>query len=222
MDLSGFEADAKQYLRDWIASSESALTTVSEKSSGLFFIRIFDAIRRAKLTLPQGLMRLFRTIIIADIVMLKLDPQIDWMPVMKDFIADEQRRRILSVVEEGFSRTTLTTALLAALSLPKTVLSVTDWMQTQLPEVGRVYRQQMTRFERIVALILRYSQLGIGLAVLMTLGKRFLALRLFSDHEWPQLGGLVQSYWLLLALLGLILIIMLQKLLHEFRRPTPR
>jgi ubiquinone biosynthesis protein len=222
VDLSRFEADAKEYLRDWIASSESSFSTISEKSSAFFFIRIFDAIRRAKLTLPLGLMRLFRTIIVADIVMLKLDPQIDWMPVMKDFIADEQRRRLVAMIEDGFSRGTINSALLATMNLPRTALSVSEWVQTQLPDVGRMYRQQMTRFERITAVVLRYSQLGLALIVLALLGGRFIAPRFLAERGWLQLGAMMQSYGLLLALLGIVLMLMLQKLLREFRQPTPR
>ena len=222
VDLSEFESEAKEYLRDWIASSESAFSTISEKSSAFFFIRIFDAIRRAKLSLPLGLMRLYRTIIIADIVMLRLDPQIDWLPVMKDFIADEQRRRITSMVGESFSASKLSTAFLAFLKVPDTTLAITDWVQNQLPEVGRAYRQQMTRFERMVALTLRYSQLAVGLIMLVLVGGKFIAPRFFPDRGWLKLSETMQSYWLSLVLVGIVLMLLLQKLAHEFRRPTPR
>jgi hypothetical protein len=85
-----------------------------------------------------------------------------------------------------------------------------------------MYRQQMTRFERIAALVLRYSQLGLGLVVLALLSGRFLAPRFLAERGWLQLGATMQSYWLLLTLLGIVLILMLQKLVQEFRRPTPR
>jgi ubiquinone biosynthesis protein len=218
-DLSLFEPEVKEYFRDWLASSESTMATISQKSSGYFFVRLLDAVRRAGLSFPTGLVRLYRAIIIGDIVMLKLDPQIDWLPVLHEFIVDEQFRLTKSLCAETISVSTLNAGLQAYINAPRAALDLFDWIQYRLPAWERTLNQQLSRSERVFLLGFQYSRLAIGLATFGVLVVRFFAPGFLSEMGWLRMGDFVRVYWIVLLVAGGLLLLLLTRVINEFERP---
>jgi ubiquinone biosynthesis protein len=218
IDLTPFESEVKEYLRDWVLASESSMATVSEKSSGYLFLRIFDAVRRAGLSLPSGLMRLYRTIIVGDIVMLQLDPQIDWLRVIKEFIDDEEQRQATLIINEAFTMSNLNVALQAYMNAPNALMQLLDWTQNQLPQLGPTIRRELNRGERITLVLLRYFRTFAVLAVLTISGSQLVAPALFPGSEWMRFGEGIQPYWGMLTVAGIFMVLFLGRLIHEFRR----
>ena len=217
-DLSNFESEAKEYFRDWLVSSESTIATISEKSSGYFFVRLLDSVRRAGLSLPSGLIRLYRAIIIGDIVMLKLDPQIDWLPVLREFVKDEQWRLTTTLCAEGVSISNLNAALLAYINAPEAALGLFDWIQFRGPALDRTLRQQLSASERVFLLSLQYLRWAIVFVTGVLLIVRLFSPNFFSVMGWFRVGEFVRVYWAILLVTGGLLFMLLTSIIHEFRR----
>jgi ubiquinone biosynthesis protein len=218
IDLSQFEAEITDLFRDWTVASYVPTASLLEKSSGFVFLRIFDAVRRAGLSLPVGLARLYRSIFVADIVMLKLDPGIDWVPIMRRFVRDEVLRQARHRLTEGVSASTLNAAVTAYVEGPSTIAALSEWVQAGLPGVGREYRVERGRAERVTALLVGYVRAALVVGTLVVLGSRTIAPALFPGSGWDDLGDRLDSTWLLLIGSGVFGIVLLGRILREFRR----
>jgi ubiquinone biosynthesis protein len=215
-DLSGFEASIKEYLSDWIASSESGMASIQEKSSGRFFLHVFAALRRTRLRLPLGLMRLYRTIIIGDIAMLGLDPRIDWLPILRDFIREEQTRQTWLLFKKGFSLSLMGTSLDAVIQAPGTAIELMNWVRNGLPEKTRFYRRWLSTGERVTYLLFQYFRLLLWILTLGLLSSRFVAPRLFPGGRWVHWAVEAHPPWWILAVGGVAGIALLGRILREF------
>jgi ubiquinone biosynthesis protein len=215
-DLSDFEAEVKACLRDYIVASKNPSARLDEKSSGLLFLRLFDAIRRAQLAVPPGTMTVYRTMLIADIVMLKLYPEIDWTPELRRFVRSEiqhqAKTRWCEHSYDGFHVGAMTffDGIDAARQL-------VGWIQQRLPDLGRGLQEGLTRLEQIVILILRYLWVtSIGFAIFAvtvdTIDSRL-------GTEWHRLLGNDSSSRMPLAMLGLFIAFVLRRLIRGFNQP---
>src|SRR6185436_5204348 len=101
-DLSSFENEIKGHLREWVTTANMPGASIAEKSSGFFFLRIFATVRKEKIPMPMDMVRLYRAILISDIVMLRLYPEIDWVSVLKDFLIEKERRRLIELTSFMF------------------------------------------------------------------------------------------------------------------------
>lgn len=218
IDLSSFEAEVVGVFRDWTASSQAPTASLLEKSSGLVFLRIFDAARRAGLRLPTGLVRLYRAIFVGDIVMLKLHPGIDWVPIVRSFVADELWRQSTARLSRLTSPAMINAAVRAYVDAPRTLAALSDWVESGLPGVGREYRQQRDRAERVIELLLRYARAAVVVATLVLIGSQTAAPLVFPESGWDHLDeGLGSSGWLVVVF-GVLLAVLLGRLIREFRR----
>ena len=108
----------KTIIRDWVEASSSPNADFREKSSGYFFARLFGAIRGSGLSLPANVMRLYRAVIVADSVMPRLDPEIDWVAILRQFIETEAKRQLAASVSDTFSAPAISQMLAGALHAP--------------------------------------------------------------------------------------------------------
>jgi ubiquinone biosynthesis protein len=218
IDLSAFEAEVTELLRDWTVASRSPTASLIEKSSGFMFVRMLDAVRRAGLRLPTSLVRLYRAIFVGDIVMLKLDPAIDWVPVVRQFVADELLRRSAAALTRAASPITVAAAVRSYVDAPRTIAALSDLIERGLPAGGPAHRQRYgSRADRVVALVLGYVRAGAVVGLLALLGSRTLAPIAFPESGWDDLdAGLGPWWWLVVALTGLG-VSLLGRLLREFR-----
>jgi len=159
-DLSFFETSAKECFRDWINASKRPNSTLIQKSSGFFFSRLLVLIRNEGLSMPTNLIRLYRSIIIADIVSLKLYPELDWVTVMEEFIQDEEQRLLKAGIADSFNPYKIASSLNVLFTVPRLTERLFSWFETSLPELRREYNFQANRFFIFIKWILRFIKLA--------------------------------------------------------------
>ncbi|HVO41655.1 MAG TPA: AarF/UbiB family protein [Aggregatilineales bacterium] len=169
---SRFEMELKALLQDWILAINSNYATTSEKSSAFFFFRLFDIVRRSHLTIPSGIMRLNRALIISDAAILELAPQLHRLAFLREFFDNEARRLRNAAISDQFASETINRVLVEFMRSPYAAWSLLDWASRRVPNIWRDYRQQLTRSERAFVVFLRYGRLAsLVLALIVVLGK---------------------------------------------------
>jgi predicted unusual protein kinase regulating ubiquinone biosynthesis (AarF/ABC1/UbiB family) len=178
VDLSEFELEAKTIMRDWTMASEFPCVGMETKSSGLFFMRLFAAVRAAGLSFPARVMRLYRAMIIADMVMLKLDPAIDWLHILRAFVTVETGRRgacsWAAFLPDELRRTSAGIGRMTSL-----LAKLVNWVEEHLPKLSRRYERDLSVTERMVlnlGYVLRIAIVA-GLIWAIWFGGRWLWLR---------------------------------------------
>lgn len=215
VDLSQFEIEVKAVIRDWLLASSNPHSTLLEKSSGYFLIRIFGAIRRARAALPTNVMRLYRTMIIGDIIMLRLDPAIDWLPILRSFVEEETRRQVAAGIHQRLDVASMGAGLQALLRAPGAAVRLVDWLNRRLPDAGRSYQRRLSVLDRAVILSLSYLRALVGIFTLL-----LVVARVYSGFAGPDgvphpAFQTVQLYWWPLVITGGVVVIVLGKLLRE-------
>lgn len=218
-DLGTFESEVKEFLRDWCAAAEDPAGTLAQKSSGAFFLRLLDAARRAGVTIPAGLLRLYRTIIVGDMVMLKLDPRVDWLATLREFLAAEGQRQAAALAAEALAASTRYAALRALVRAPRVAADLVDWAESFLPDLSRAYREQASRLETLALVGLRYSRAAVLLAAGAVVAARFAAPGLLAGGRWAAVASALESYWGLLAAAGVLAALACGRLVRELERP---
>jgi ubiquinone biosynthesis protein len=217
-DLSGFELKVKTIVRDWVEASSSPNATFQEKSSGYFFVRLFGAIRGTGLSLPPNVMRLYRTVIVADSVMLRLAPEIDWIPMLREFMEVETRRQLAISLSETLSAPSISHMLAAALHAPAATIQLIDWLNSRLPQMGWNYQKRMSSLERALLGVLGSLRVLFFLITIAILGGR--AVRsLAPASSLAVLDQFIGGYWWPLAALGVAAMIGLGRVLDEIDMP---
>jgi ubiquinone biosynthesis protein len=211
-DLSGFEQKVKTVIQDWIESSASPNASYQEKSSGYFFVRLFMAIRGSGLSLPANVLRLYRTVIVADSIMLRLDPEIDWIRILRRFMEIETERQLALSLRETFSAESISHMLAVALHIPPAMIKLIDWLNCRLPQVGWNYQQRMSLFERGLLAAVGLLRFVMFLFTLTILGERAGRL-LYPASSWFGLDRLIGGYWWLLVAIGVLAVLTLSRLL---------
>ncbi|HKS46183.1 MAG TPA: AarF/ABC1/UbiB kinase family protein [Amycolatopsis sp.] len=128
-DLRGFEAEMKQAIHDYIVAARDPDAPISKRSTGAFLISTLSALRRYRLPVSTEVMQLYRAILIADMVMLRLDPGVDWLGVMDDFLVDFVAERTEQAVRSTAEDPSAFTALAGS---PATLLAGLDWLDRRL------------------------------------------------------------------------------------------
>jgi len=205
-DLSGFELEAKGIIRDWLAASKDPHASVQEKSTGRLFLRLFDAIRRAGLTLPADLLRVYRTVVGVDMILLRLDRTIEWLPDVREFVKEETGRQVVRAL-----RPDLVAAGQAWMRFFATTLNLVNWMDAKLPEMAKSYQREVSQLERVVIVLLRYGRILVVLFALFILVAHIPAARVgvlatVDQHTgpllWIILAGVAVTFVLMSRMLG--------------------
>jgi hypothetical protein len=141
--------------------------------------------------------QLYRTILVADIVMLGLYPTIDWRGHLRRFLRDLSTDLVeRAVVDPATSPYTWYRVARAPLALTETM----EWVTRRLPDIGRQTLRTLSAGERLIPYTLRLLRRLALAAVIGALGLavikpsfsdesgfgRFL-LRI-EDNPWPVVG----------------------------------
>lgn len=171
-DLKRFEFQTKSLMRDWLMSSSNPHASIQEKSSGLFLMRVFGQIRKSRAALPGRLMRLYRAIAVADMVMLRLSPSVDWQRVLRAFVEKETRQQFSQAILENLSMEVAASTLTAIIRGPLGAIQLIEWMNTRLPQVGWTFQRQRSIFERAFVVVLSYLQAILFISIAVAIGTR--------------------------------------------------
>jgi hypothetical protein len=147
--------------------------------------------------MTSSTVQLYRTILIADIVMLGLYPSIDWRGHLRRFLRDFSTDLIEQAVAQPLTSPYTGYRLARA---PMAVADTTEWLMRRLPDIGRQTLRTLSAGERLIPHALRLLRravvVGMVAVVALALIKpdfspatalgRF-ALRV-ADNPWPALG----------------------------------
>ena len=136
------------------------MATISEKSTGLLFLNVMRASRRAGMRIPTGLTSLIRTIMVADVITLRLDPDLDWLPSMRAFIREEQRRQAQSLLRESFSLSYASDLMRLYLGAAPAALMLIDAANATVPRLTRLFGEEPSRLEQALLVLLRYLRMA--------------------------------------------------------------
>jgi ubiquinone biosynthesis protein len=190
-DLRGFERDIKQNIRDYLLAAEDSEAPLAEKSAGMFFLRTLRTLRQSRLPMSVATMALYRTILIADMVVLRLYPTVNWVAHLRRFLQDMSPDLARQSLEQALSAASAVQFAQAPLALQETV----EWVAGRLPQVGRATIYTLSMAERLVLALMRLFRAGtliVGLiSVLLILNPdaRDYAerwnLQLLTPDAWP-------------------------------------
>jgi predicted unusual protein kinase regulating ubiquinone biosynthesis (AarF/ABC1/UbiB family) len=216
-DLSGFETRARGIVRDWINASGDPQATIAEKSAARFLVRLFEAIRAAGISVPTDLLRMFRTMIVSDLLMLQLDPGMDWVPELRAFVGSQTGRQLRTALRPEVSFETIVAAGQAWLRFFTTTANLVNWLDVRIPEMTAAYQDKFSDLQRIGVLLLRYLRAALVAFVVLVLLAHIPPLRTGVLAAVDARSG---PFLLWIVLGGILLVIVLSRVLGEVRR-TP-
>jgi ubiquinone biosynthesis protein len=213
-DLSGFELQARGILREWIHSSRDAQATMAEKSAARVLVRLFVAMRAADISVPAGVVRLFRALIVSDLVLLRLDPGIDWVPEVRDFVGSETGRQLRSALRPEVGVGTVVAAGQAWLRFFTTSANLVNWLDVRIPDLTRAYQQEFSHLWRVGVLLVRYLRAAIVAFVVLVLLAHVPQIRVGVLAALDERSG---RFVLPIALAGVVAVVVLSRVLGELR-----
>jgi ubiquinone biosynthesis protein len=196
-NLRRFEQEFKRILSDFLIASRDPSAPLSQKSTGSFLLKTLATLRRNRLPMTSSTVQLYRTILIADIVMLGLYPSIDWRGHLRRFLRDLSADLAQKAVQEPLTSPYTGYRLARA---PMAVADTMEWVVRRLPDIGRQTLRTLSVGERLIPQTLRLLRRFVVLGILAALGLAVIkphfssasslgrfALRV-EDNPWPVVG----------------------------------
>jgi ubiquinone biosynthesis protein len=193
-NLSRFEQEIKRILSDFLIASRDPSAPLSQKSTGSFLVKTLATLRRNRLPMTSSTIQLYRTIVVADIVMLGLYPAIDWRGHLRRFLRDLSIEILQKAVRDPLTSPYTGFRLARA---PMAAADTIEWVVRRLPDVGRQTLRTLTAAERLIPHALRLLRRASVLAIVGALGLAVIkpdvssesALGRFvlriADNPWP-------------------------------------
>jgi predicted unusual protein kinase regulating ubiquinone biosynthesis (AarF/ABC1/UbiB family) len=193
-NLSRFEQEIKRIMSDYLVASRDPSAPLSQKSTGAFLLKTLATLRRNRLPMTSSTVQLYRTIVIADIVMLGLYPSIDWRGHLRRFLRDLSIDMVQKTVKESVTSPYTGFRLARA---PMAAADTMEWLVRRLPDIGRQTLRTLSAGERLIPYTLRLLRRASVLAVIGALGLAVIkpdvssesALGRFvlriADNPWP-------------------------------------
>jgi ubiquinone biosynthesis protein len=166
-NLSRFEQEIKRIMSDYLVASRDPSAPLSQKSTGALLVKTLATLRRNRLPTTSSAVQLYRTIVVADIVMLGLYPSIDTRGHLRRFIYDLSIDMARTTVRE--SLTSPYTAFRVARA-PGAAADTMEWLVRRLPDIGRQTLRTLSAGERLIPYSLRLLRRASVLAVIGALG----------------------------------------------------
>jgi ubiquinone biosynthesis protein len=214
-DLSEFELQARGILRDWIQASKDPQATLAEKSTARFLVRLFEAIRAAGISVPTDLLRMFRTMIVSDVIILQLDPSIDWIPELRSFVGSETGRQLRAALRPEVSVETIVAAGQAWLRFFTTTANLVNWLDVRIPEMTAAYQDKFSNLGRVGVLLLKYLRAGIVAFIVLVLLAHIPQLRTGVIAALDDRTG---HFILPIVVGGLLAVVILSRVLGELKQ----
>jgi ubiquinone biosynthesis protein len=166
-NLSRFEQEIKRIMSDYLVASRDPSAPLNQKSTGALLVKTLAALRRNRLPTTSSAVQLYRTIVVADIVMLGLYPSIDTRGHLRRFIYDLSIDMAQTTVKE--SLTSPYTAFRVARA-PGAAADTLEWLVRRLPDIGRQTLRTLSAGERLIPYTLRLLRRASVLAIVGALG----------------------------------------------------
>ena len=128
-DLRAFEQQIKQSLRDYLLASDDPQAPLVDKSFGVFLLRTMRALAGSRMPMSVSTLTLYRTILIADMVILRLYPEMDWIGHLRRFLSDLSTDLLEASVAPLYSSSTLYQLAM----VPSALADAAEWATDRLP-----------------------------------------------------------------------------------------
>jgi predicted unusual protein kinase regulating ubiquinone biosynthesis (AarF/ABC1/UbiB family) len=166
-NLGRFENEIKRIMSDYLVASRDPSAPLSQKSTGAFLLKTLATLRRNRLPMTSSTVQLYRTIVVADIVMLGLYPSIDWRGHLRRFLRDLSIDMVQKTVKESVTSPYTGFRLARA---PMAAADTMEWLVRRLPDIGRQTLRTLSAGERLIPYTLRLLRRASVLAVIGALG----------------------------------------------------
>jgi ubiquinone biosynthesis protein len=166
-NLGRFESEIKRIMSDYLVASRDPSAPLSQKSTGAFLLKTLATLRRNRLPMTSSTVQLYRTIVVADIVMLGLYPSIDWRGHLRRFLRDLSIDMVQKTVKESVTSPYTGFRLARA---PMAAADTMEWLVRRLPDIGRQTLRTLSAGERLIPYTLRLLRRASVLAVIGALG----------------------------------------------------
>ena len=166
-NLSQFEQEIKGILSDFLIASHDPGAPLSQKSTGAFLLKTLATLRRNGLPMTSSTVQLYRTILVADIVMLGLYPTIDWRGHLRRFLRDLSTDLVKQSVLDPATSPYMWYRLARA---PVAATETMEWVMRRLPDIGRQTLRTLSAGERLIPYTLRLLRRLSVAAVVGALG----------------------------------------------------
>jgi ubiquinone biosynthesis protein len=208
-DLRGFEQQIKQSLRDYLLASDDPQAPLVDKSFGVFLLRTMRSLASSRMPMSVSTVTLYRTILIADMVILRLYPEMDWIGHLRRFLSDLSSELLETSLAPLFSSSTL----YQLATVPSALADAADWAADRLPQLGRSTVHTLTLWEQLTLSGLRLLRLASSLLALLTITGLFWSEQIARWLEsagftplpvrlpWPILAGCVILFVMVSSLL---------------------
>ncbi|MEO8549723.1 MAG: AarF/ABC1/UbiB kinase family protein [Kofleriaceae bacterium] len=188
-DLGDFQGRVQELFAEWRMIATHPAATIAEKSSGLFFLRVADLVRRAGLQLPARMMRYYRAQIVCDMAIYGLDPDLD---PTAEFALFFQRRRTDELAQNVSLERIARLWRALVVDGPRAAQALTRWAELRLPRLGEAYEADIGGMVRGAATLLNGLQRGLWLAAFIVVGLVLAGQRAFVERSalpWWGVGG---------------------------------
>jgi predicted unusual protein kinase regulating ubiquinone biosynthesis (AarF/ABC1/UbiB family) len=166
-NLSRFEQEIKRIMSDYLVASRDPSAPLSQKSTGAFLLKTLATLRRNRLPMTSSTVQLYRTIVVADIVMLGLYPSIDWRGHLRRFLRDLSIDMVQKTVKDSVTSPYTGFRLARA---PMAAADTMEWLVRRLPDIGRQTLRTLSAGERLIPHALRLLRRASVLVVIGALG----------------------------------------------------
>lgn len=180
-DTGEFQAQVQELFATWRMVAAHPAATVAEKSSGLFFLRVADLVRGAKLRLPSRMLRYYRAQIVCDMAIYGLSPMLSPTAEFARFFTELHRRELGDAVSAEHAVAAWRTI---AIDGPRALAAALQWAELRLPRLGEAVGQQLTGFERALNVVARNLQRGALAAAAVVVGIRLTGSPHLASTAW--------------------------------------
>ena len=210
-DLRRFERAFKRLLQRWLFATRLPSASLTERSVALFFRDVFAMCRAEGLRIPSEDMRLNRTLLISDILVLKLSPELLRLPLLERFFTHELMRQVGAAFQWPHVLRASYDSLFTALDAPVVLRQIVNrtlggqWLYSALG-----FAPGPTFFERAALTVLGYARLLIAVAVALVAagGLRW----------WPLTALAIQPSWRWITVAGgVVLVLVIGRILRALR-----
>jgi ubiquinone biosynthesis protein len=215
-DLSAFEREVKRLMMEWLFATKVPGTPIRERSGASFFLNLFEVMQRERLRMSVASLRFVRTLVISDIIALRLDPALDRLAELRVFFGEQVWRQL----EEASSEEGITVGLQVVISTLLRALgavpSVVDWLSDRLPEFGRRYEGTLSAVDEAILVLLRYLRGSAVLGFLALIAGQFLVWYLGPATWLARVFEPIQRYKWTAASVTLLVSMILRGVIKRF------
>ncbi|MGH9347926.1 MAG: ABC1 kinase family protein [Vicinamibacterales bacterium] len=213
-DLRRFERAFKQLLQRWIFATRLPTSSLRERSAAFFSRELFSLVRAEGMRMPSADMRLNRALLVSDILVLTLCPEMLRLPLLERFFRDELARLVSEATRDGRLLRGGYDSLFAVLDGPVALRQFSQAVRTGVAAPIREPPASPSRLERAALTTLAYVRLLVAAAVVIVVVSGVQGSSV-TPSAWDA-GGATSWRWIAVAS-GAVLLLAIGRIMRVLR-----